>query len=118
MSDMNKGTGRIAPLDVKEFIEVTVTVEGDFIADAHFVCTDDPVVRDCANAVCEVMKEKPFRDVMQMNGNAVIYNTECDLERGQLYLASMAVMAAKRAVADYSRKNGITLPSDDTCHCE
>lgn len=118
MSDNNKGTGRIAPLDVSEFIEITITVENGEITDAEFTCTDDPFVQDCARAAAWVIKEKPVADIMQMNGNAVFYNTECDLPRNKLYLASMAVLAVKRAAADYARKNGIELPGDDTCHCD
>ena len=114
---MNTGTGRISPLDADEFIEVTVTVENGMIASAVYTCTDDNFVKDCAAAVCFVMTDKPFADVMQMNGNAVIYNTECDLPRQKLYLASMAVNAAKQAVRDYAKKNGITLPDSDGCRC-
>lgn len=117
MSDINKGTGRLAPHDVPEFIEITLTVENGEITNAEFSCTDDAYMTDCAKAVCGVVLEKPVADIMQMNGNAVIWNTECDLPRDKLYLASMAVMATKRAAADWAGKNGIGLPGDDSCHC-
>lgn len=116
MCDKNTGRGRLSPFDTPEFIEITVSVENGLISGAEFTCTDDEYVRCCASAVCSVMLEKPFADCMQMNGNAVIYNTEKDLPRDKLYLASMAVMAAKLAVSDYAKKNGIPLEGG-VCHC-
>lgn len=116
MCDKNTGRGRLSPYDTTEFIEITVRVENGLIAGAEFTCTEDEYVKDCANAVCNVILEKPFADCMQMNGNAVFYNTGKDLPRDKLYLASMAVMAVKRAVADYADKNGIPLEGG-VCHC-
>ena len=42
-----------------------------------------------------------------MNNNVIYYNMEEDLVREELYLASVCVLAAKRAAADWCRKNGV-----------
>lgn len=113
----NQGTGKISPVDADEFIEVTVFVQGDFISNAQYTCSGSPEIEDCAKTVCAVITEKPFMDIMQMNANAVIYNTENDLPRMKLYCAAMAVSAAKKAVADFAKKNGIDVGFDGLCSC-
>ena len=54
---------------------------------------------------------------MQMNANAVIYNTENSLPRLKLYCAAMAVTAAKKAVDDFAKKNDIEIDFDGVCSC-
>ena len=115
--DNNIGTGKVSPVDAEEFIEVTVFVEGDFIEKAQYTCSGTPEIEDCAKTVCAVITDKPFRDIMQMNANAVIYNTENDLPRLKLYCAAMAVTAAKKAVADFAKKNDIEIDFDGVCSC-
>lgn len=106
------------PQDAVEFVDITVTVENAVITDAVFVCHEDELLRHCARTVCEVIKGRPAADVMQMNNNAVYYNVPVDLPRDKLYYATVAVMAAKKAVKDHAVKNGIPLdlPADG-CTC-
>lgn len=114
----NTGTGKMHPQDTREFAEITVTVENGLIAEAAFRCHDDPLLRDCADTVCRVITDRPFADVLQMNNNAVYYNIKNELPRDRLYLATIVVMAAKKAVTDYAKKNSIPLELPDTgCTC-
>ncbi len=111
-------TGRIQPLDAEEFAEIslTVTADGD-IAAASYRCPDDPLLRECCEALCGVVADKPARDVLQMNNNAVYYNMENDLPRDRLYLASIAVQAAKKAALAYLKDNGISYDGEGLCDC-
>ena len=54
---------------------------------------------------------------MQVTNNVVFYNTANEIPREKLYLGAMAVMAAKKAVADWGRKNGLTFTSHNGCSC-
>ena len=114
----NTGFGAMHPQDTPEFVEITVTVENGTITSAEYTCYDDELLRQCADTVCEVIKDKPFEDIFQMNNNAVYYNIPGELPRDRLYLASVAVMAAKKAVKDYAVKNGVMPDLPDTgCTC-
>ena len=113
-----KGTGRMQPKDAEEAAEITVTVEDGVITGAEFLCAGDDLFFECVRTVCEVIKDKPYNDVMQMNNNAVYYNTVNELPRDRLYLASIAVMTAKKAVKDCAVKNGLPIDvPDDGCNC-
>ena len=113
----NKGTGRIAPADTDEFIEVTVTFSDDKVIETEFTCSDDDVLRDCGEAICRMIKYHTAEDIMQVTNNVVFYNTKNEIPRSKLYLGAMAVMAAKRAVADWGRKNGRTYENHTGCSC-
>ena len=65
--------------------------------------------------MCRVIAEHEATDLFQMNNNAVYYNAEPALALEELYKASIAVLAAKRAAADWCRKNGRALPEQDGC---
>ena len=111
-------TGRMQPLDAEEFAEITMTVgEDGMIENAVYVCADSPLLRECCEALCGVLIDKPVYDVMQMNNNAVYYNMESDLPRDRLYLASIAVQAAKKAALAYLNANGVPYESEGLCDC-
>lgn len=113
----NTGTGRISPKDTDEFIEITVAFSDGEVSEAEFLCSEDEYLKDCAETVCRMIKYHSPEDIMQVTNNVVFYNTKNELPREKLYLGAMAVMAAKRAVADWGRKNGITYASHDGCSC-
>lgn len=116
--DKNIGTGLLKPLDADESVEITVTVTDGEITGASFICSADEYLTACAETLCKVIKDKPVCDLFQMNANAVFYNTDFDLPRNRLYCASMVVTAAKRAAADWCRKNVIEVPrTEDGCNC-
>ena len=113
----NKGFGRISPQDTEEFIEVTVVFEDGEVTDAQFSCSDDEYLKDCGETICRMIKYHSAEDIMQTTNNVVFYNTTNDIPREKLYLGAMAVMAAKRAVADWGRKNGKTYENHTGCSC-
>ena len=111
-------TGEMRPLDAKEWAAITLTAAANGeIAAASFDCADDPLLRECCEALCGVLADKPIYDVMQMNNNAVYYNMEHDLPRDRLYLASIAVQAAKKAALAYLKANGIDYDGEGLCDC-
>ena len=111
-------TGTMRPLDAEEYAAITLTAAANGeIAAAVYECSDDPLLRECCAALCGVLVDKPIRDVMQMNNNAVYYNMENDLPRDRLYLASIAVQAAKKAALAYLNENGIPYDGKDLCAC-
>lgn len=111
------GIGRITPGDTEEFIEVTVKFTDGEVTDAFFTCSDDEVLTDCGETICRMIKYHTAEDIMQVTNNVVFYNTKNDIPREKLYLGAMAVMAAKRAVADWGRKNGKTFSAHGGCSC-
>lgn len=116
--EKNTGRGLVKPLDADEEAAVTIAVSAGEITDASFSCSPDEYLTACAETLCAVIKEKPVTDIFQMNANAVFYNIETDLPRNKLYCASMVVTAAKRAAADWCKKNGIEVPrTEDGCSC-
>lgn len=110
-------TGEARPLDAEEYAAITLTAADGGIAAATYECSDDPLLRECCRALCGVLADKPIRDVMQMNNNAVYYNMESDLPRDRLYLASIAVQAAKKAALAYLKANGVPYDGDGLCDC-
>ncbi|MBQ6066902.1 MAG: hypothetical protein IJK89_08765 [Clostridia bacterium] len=111
-------TGKMQPLDAAEWAAITLTAAANgAIAAATFECADDPLLRDCCKALCGVLADKPLYDVMQMNNNAVYYNVEHDLPRDRLYLASIAVQAAKKAALAYLNANGVPYEGEGLCDC-
>ncbi len=113
----NKGFGKIAPGDTDEFIEITVEFSDGEVTAAFFSCSDDEVLRDCGETICRMIKYHTAEDIMQVTNNVVFYNTANEIPRNKLYLGAMAVMAAKRAVADWGRKNGLNFSSHGSCSC-
>ncbi len=113
----NTGKGRIAPQDAEEFIEITVEVTDGEICAAAFICSEDATLTDCAETICRMIKHHTPEDIMQVTNNVVFYNTQTEIPRAKLYMAAMAVMAAKRAVADWGRKNGIKYENHNGCSC-
>ena len=113
----NFGKGKISPGDTEEFVEITVEFRDGEVVDASFVCSADEVLEDCAETVCRMIKYHTPEDIMQVTNNVVFYNTKNDIPREKLYLGAMAVMAAKRAVADWGRKNGKEFSSHGSCSC-
>lgn len=118
MFDMNNfGTGRISPEDTDEFIEITVIFSDGEVTDANFSCTEEETLKDCAETICRMIKYHTAEDIMQVTNNVVFYNTKNDIPRSKLYMGAMAVMAAKRAVADWGRKNGKEFTNHSGCSC-
>ncbi len=111
-------TGMARPLDAEEYAAITLTAaaNGEITA-AAYDCSDDPLLRECCAALCGVLVDKPIGDVLQMNNNAVYYNVERDLPRDRLYLATIAVQAAKKAALAYLKDNGIPCEGDGLCDC-
>lgn len=116
MDNLNVGVGRVQPADAPEFAEITLTVQGGLVAGAAFTCSPQPVLTACAEALCRSIQGFPAADLFQMNNNVIYYNMERELKREELYLASVCVLAAKRAAADWCRKNGVPFKSD-CCDC-
>ncbi len=111
------GIGRIAPQDTEEFIEITVKFTDSEVSEASFICSPDETLTDCGNTICRMIKYHTAEDIMQVTNNVVFYNTANEIPRDKLYLGAMAVMAAKKAVADWGRKNGLTFTSHNGCSC-
>lgn len=113
----NIGVGLMKPLDAEEQAKITITVGDDFlVTDARFETQGNEVMERCARVLCEQLLEKDVRDFFQMTNNVIYYNIEPDLTMRELYLATIAVMAAKRAAADYCKKNNIPFDAG-SCHC-
>ncbi len=116
--DKNTGFGTVSPLDTDEKAGISITVENGLVSSAEYDCSPDTYIKQCAEALCGVITGMPALDLFQMNANAVYYNLEKELPRNKLYCASMAVTAAKRAAADWCRKNGIDVPHPENgCSC-
>lgn len=115
-NNKNVGFGRVQPADAPEFAEITVTVEDGLVARAQFACAENETLKKCAATLCRQIVGFPAADLFQMNNNVIYYNMEEDLSRAELYLASVCVLAAKRAAADWCRKNGVPF-EEDCCAC-
>ena len=118
MDAKNTGSGVVKPLDADERIAITITAPDGEITDASYTCEGGDAARRCAAAVCRVIVGHGVTELFQMNNNAVYYNVEPQLGLHELYHASVAVLAAKRAAADWCRKNGVGIPAaEDGCAC-
>ena len=113
MENKNTGFGRMQPADAPEWAEITITVENALVANAAFACSENETLSACAETLCAAITGFPAADVMQINNNVIYYNINRELRRDELYLASVCVLAAKRAAADWLRKNG--LPFEESC---
>lgn len=113
----NFGIGKVSPEDTEEYIEITVEFKDGEVCNATFTCSDDETLRDCGETVCRMIKYHTAEDIMQVTNNVVFYNTKSPLPRNKLYLGAMAVMAVKRAVSDWGRKNGLEFSSNTGCSC-
>lgn len=113
----NFGTGKISPADTDEFIEINVEFQNGEVINATYLCSHDEVLEDCGETVCRMIKYHTAEDIMQVTNNVVFYNTANNIPREKLYLGAMAVMAAKKAVADWGRKNGQNFSSHGSCSC-
>ena len=112
-SDLSVGFGRVKPVDAPEFCEITLKAENALVAEAQFCCSENETLRACAETLCRAVTGFPAADILQINNNVIYYNLEEDLPREKMYLASVCVLAAKRAAADWCRKNGV--PFDAGC---
>ena len=109
--------GVMRPLDVDAKAAVAITVgENHEVLTAEAETEGGSRLRECAAVLCEQLVGKDARDFFQMNNNVIYYNIEPELTLSELWQASVAVMAAKRAAADYCRKNGIPYDAG-SCQC-
>ena len=116
LSNPTTGFGRMQPADAPEYAEITITVENGLVAAAEFACAENDTLRRCAETLCRQIVGFPAADLFQMNNNVIYYNMEEELALDELYLASVCVLAAKRAAADWCRKNGV-LFDEGCCGC-
>ena len=100
MEDKHTGVGRIRPLDAEEFMEITLREENENIAGADFRCSETPALIRCGETLCRLLPGFPVVDLFRTDNNVIYYNIDPPLQRHELYFATMAVFAAKRAVAD------------------
>ena len=112
-SDPSVGFGRVKPADAPEYAEITLRVENGAVEEASFTCAENETLRRCAETLCRAVAGFPAADLLQINNNVIYYNMEAPLPRDRMYLASVCVLAAKRAAADWCRKNGV--PFDSGC---
>ena len=112
-SDLSTGFGRVKPADIPEFCEITLTVENALVSGADCRCSENETLRACAETLCWAVIGFPAADLLQINNNVIYYNMEKELALEELHLASVCVLAAKRAAADWCRKNGV--PFDSGC---
>ena len=113
----NTGVGRMRAADTPETVTVTLTVKNGAVEAASCECSHNAALELCADTLCRAVTGFPATDLFQMNNNVIYFNLEQPLPRQELYLASMCVLAAKRAAADWCRKNGVPCDYDD-CHCD
>ncbi len=116
MPDLNTGFGRMQPKDSPDWAEITLAVKDGNVQSAAFACSENKTLRACAETLCRAVTGFPAADLLQMNNNVIYYNMEGELPREELYLASVCVLAAKRAAADWCRKNGVPFESG-CCGC-
>lgn len=112
----NTGFGSFHPSDAGQYAEITITVKNGITEKAEFR-TNDETVKKCAQALCELITGFPTADILQINNNAVYYNIDEKLPLENLFCATIAVTAAKKAAIDYLKKNSIPFPSDNICSC-
>ena len=109
------GRGAVQPLDTDERVEIVLHEAAGCVERAEYAARGDGATVRCAETVCRVTEGHAVTELFQMNNNAVYYNTVPALTLAELYKASIAVLAAKRAAADWCRKNGVSLPEQNGC---
>ena len=118
MEDQHTGVGYLKPLDVDEFMEITLREADGLITAADFRCSDAEALIRCGKTLCALLPGFPVADLFLTDNNAVYYNVDPPLERHELYFATMAVFAAKRAAANWCKKNNVPIPAGaDGCSC-
>ncbi|MCH5198161.1 MAG: hypothetical protein J1E34_04560 [Oscillospiraceae bacterium] len=110
------GVGIMQPADAREWAKFTLTVNEFYVKDAAYECFENTVLKNCAETLKNMILEKDVRDLFQMNNNVIYYNIEPSLKRNELYYASVCVLAAKRAAADWCRKNEVEF-EESSCNC-
>ena len=106
------------PQDVAVFMEITLTEADGGIAGATFRCSENETLARCGETLCSLLPGHAVTDLFLTDNNAVYYNIQPPLARGELWMASVAVFAAKRAAADWCKKNGVPVPVEETgCAC-
>ena len=112
------GAGRVQPKDAPDFAELTLTEEAGSIARAEFRCSENETLIRCCNTLCGLLPGHAVSDLFLTDNNVIYYNIHPPLKRDELWMASVALLAAKRAAVDWHRKNGIPVPVDETgCAC-
>ena len=118
METKHTGVGRVQPQDAAAFMEITVAEESGEIARADCRCSEDETLARCGKTLCGLLPGHAVTDVFLTDNNVIYYNIDPPLTRQELWMASMAVLAAKRAAADWCKKNGVPVPADETgCAC-
>lgn len=118
MEENHSGVGFVQPLDAEEFIEITLREANGEITAADFRCSENEVLCRCGETLCAILPAHPVTDLFLINNNAVYYNIEPSLKRHELYFATMAVLAAKRAAAAWCIKNNVPVPvQENGCTC-
>ena len=118
MEDLHIGKGFLKPLDADEYVGITICEKDGCVERAAYTAGGGETVARCAETVCSVITGHGIVELFQMNNKAVYYNIEPELTLHELYKATIAVTAAKRAAADWCRKNGVAIPEQpDGCGC-
>ena len=118
MNDRNLGVGVSRPKDAEEFMEFRLLEENGVIVKAEFACSENASLIRCGETLCRVLPEHAVTDLFLTDNNVIYYNIEPELGLNELYLASITLFAAKRAAADWCRKNNVPIPADaDACSC-
>ena len=118
MEEKHIGRGEARPLDADEWIGITLYERDGTVAHADFTFGGPDTVRRCAETVCGVITGHAVGELFQMNNKAIYYNIEPALAVNELYRATIAVTAAKRAAADWCKKNGEAIPAQPgDCGC-
>lgn len=112
------GFGRVQPKDVPDFMEITLTEENGAVARADFRCNENETLTRCGETLCGLLPGHKAPDLFLTDNNVIYYNIDPPLSRDELWMASVTVLAAKRAAADWCKKNGVPVPANETgCAC-
>ena len=118
MEDEHTGVGRIQPLDAEEFMEIRIREKDKTIEAAEYRCSSNAVLARCGETLCSLLPGHAVTDLFLTDNKVVYYNIDPPLGRDELYFASMAVFAAKRAAAAWCKKNNTAVPAQtDGCGC-
>ena len=118
IEDRNVGVGRVLTDSPGGFVEAMLTVADAAVVSLSYAAADNEPLERCMKTLGAVLPGRPVADLFQMNNNVIYYNIEPELTRSELVNASYAVIAVKRAAADWCRKNGVDYdPSVCGCNC-